>query len=65
MSDIKLRPCPWCGVVPETTSGVVGTVVYCANPECPVEPEGRAASDEEARTAWNTRVDHRTAPLWA
>ena len=64
MSEIKLKPCPFCGrsnVKIETwASGGRMYMVKCNNPDCPVPergyPTGRNLDD--VKNVWNRRADN-------
>lgn len=63
MSDIELRPCPFCGVRPECAHDYFngrGDCVYavaCSNMECPMEviADGNGTKEDAIRI-WNTRA---------
>ena len=61
---MELKPCPFCGQMPDYEFMLDGTSIECANPDCKMsevslwwEPWGGTV--DEAITAWNTR-----ASLW-
>lgn len=59
MSDIKLKPCPFCG-----GEGQINKLfstwkwsVSCSNVDCPVHPETEGTQiREEAAEIWNRRI---------
>lgn len=53
----NLKPCPWCGSMPEIIDDGDGYYYYaCLNLSCPFGPSGKVyATKEEATEAWNTR----------
>jgi len=61
MEQPKLKPCPFCGVVPEVdgymdmATNIDYGVVRCANIKCPVLPEARRKTRGMAINAWNRR----------
>lgn len=54
MSEIKLKPCPFCGMRPEMCKVYDKHIVQCVNPECPAvaytQPFG---TEKGAAEAWN------------
>ena len=61
---IELKPCPFCGVVPDgvnsyNLSGNTYFFVMCVNGNCEVGPEADYyyETPEEAADAWNTRAE--------
>jgi hypothetical protein len=53
---IKLKPCPWCNVVPEVVSLPGCWTVECPNLDCPVSPSTiKYRRRREAMAAWNRR----------
>lgn len=60
---IELKPCPFCGVVPDgveryNLSGNTYFFVMCVNSDCKVCPDVDCCeSPEEAADAWNTRAE--------
>ena len=57
---MKLKPCPWCGEVPEVVEdSVEGTwAIYCDSDNCAVLPCLRYQdSKEDGCIAWNERKD--------
>ena len=58
----KLRPCPFCGSQPDTSShrGTVNTpatfTIRCRGKDCPVRPATIWRTPEVAAIKWNTRV---------
>ncbi len=58
---MKLKPCPFCGQVPQITEmeerGFTYKMIYCETYDCPVDTSTPRfyETDEEAAEAWNTR----------
>lgn len=54
MTDIKLKPCPFCGEMPKvnnwTLKGITDKRCFCDNEKCPVYLSKTIAIDD-----WNTR----------
>ena len=60
----KLKPCPFCGVVPyqdpndpndDYLRGYMFGIVACRNRDCRVNPEVAAPTSREAWNIWNRR----------
>ena len=63
MSEIKLKPCPFCGGVVETYQldyGRADHIIRCANKGCIIKPYGANPSFDTAIKAWNTRNPEET-----
>ena len=66
MSEIKLKPCPFCGrnnVKIETwANGGRMYMVKCNNPDCPVPERGYPTGRnlDEVKNEWNRRADNET-----
>ena len=70
MSEIKLKPCPFCGCIPKIVKyietpihGLRERKIYfspeCVNEECVIyRRENSFSSEEEAAEAWNRRNDN-------
>jgi hypothetical protein len=59
MTNEELKPCPFCGGEAEINPLALATSdfnVACFNGECPVEPQTRGETKDEAIVAWNTRA---------
>jgi Lar family restriction alleviation protein len=59
MTAPDLKPCPFCGGEAEINPLALATSdfnVACFNGECPVEPQTRGETKDEAIAAWNTRA---------
>lgn len=58
MDEIKLLPCPFCGVIPKMYKRASFFSVECHNLQCQVMPETTIThTKEEAAEAWNRRVN--------
>lgn len=56
MSEIELKPCPWCGQIPKLTEYEGAQMPFCANDHCPmVGDDTDPSTNEEAAAIWNTR----------
>ena len=63
MSEDEIKPCPFCGVVPEQYRDrqFEDWVIYCGNDDCPIEVDVRDSEPAQAITAWNTRAGEQAA----
>lgn len=63
LADEKMKPCPFCGIVPdiETWHGGKPTkhMVSCCNDECPCAPQCTGQTRAEAIHRWNIRAAER------
>ena len=60
MKECELKPCPFCGKIPELVEwwdGGNGYYAGCSNEGCQIVPStNMGLSREEAIKAWNTRT---------
>lgn len=57
----KLKPCPFCGVVPtvEFGNGIQKYWISCDNPKCRIQPTTDAHTNKSVIVReWNRRVDN-------
>ncbi len=61
--EVEMKPCPFCGVIPETDDGETGGIVECCNDTCDVRPSVFYDHEEDSNgleiaiIAWNTRTN--------
>jgi Lar family restriction alleviation protein len=59
MSDLEIRPCPFCGDTPLIDRRQAGSgfyLVQCANSDCKVRVETKGLERAEAIEIWNHRA---------
>lgn len=54
----ELKPCPFCGRLPQIRSKVGYWIINCWNGECPVLPEKTAVLKKWAVQGWNQRRNY-------
>lgn len=67
MSDIELKPCPFCGHQPKLwgeDGNIHGVQIECVNGRCPSEPHVWENTSAEAIAAWNTRYKPKAEELF-
>ena len=65
MTEIELKPCPFCGVKPEMIKKPIklvpvreyGYIIACTNTLCQIQPETRLYESEDVAFVWNRRVE--------
>lgn len=55
----KIKPCPWCGIVPGVYKTPYGGVYFeCTNYACPVQPMSQVFSRKDKLVRrWNERAE--------
>lgn len=58
MTEIKLKPCPFCGKKPKTLTSEFGKRhnIECRNPDCHCTVFASGTTKEEAAVKWNRRA---------
>lgn len=61
LRKLRLRPCPFCGILPEFESWHGGkptkVLVFCDNDDCPVSPQVSGEAPLKAADYWNERPE--------
>lgn len=56
MMEVEIKPCPWCGEMPEVFGSMVGvSIIECVNQACDVCPSTKLhGSMRDAAREWNS-----------
>ncbi len=57
MKNKELKPCPFCGEIPQIKITTGYTIIICQNENCFSMPNASAFTEKDALNKWNTRLE--------